>query len=125
MRLQHLYRDAAQKGTRQRSGKVRMADFSGPTRLDSIFGCRLAAESGTAAAPDAVAKAFDRAWDRHMALWREGLVSGAAQVAEWGLACLGAVAEGPPLKHLVMHFEEASHSSRLVALESAAKSSTV
>ena len=74
---------------------------------------------GIDVAEEDVARAFDRAWERHMALWRDGAVSGAAEVAAWGLALLGAAADGPPLKQLVMRFEEASHSSRLVALEGA------
>jgi len=78
-----------------------------------------AREVGVDATPSAVADAFDRAWERHMALWRGGIASGAAQVAQWGLSLLGAEAEGPPLSHLVTQFEEASHSSRLVALEGA------
>jgi len=92
---------------------------------ETAHGLRVAAmrdaarEGGIDAELNDSAKAFDQAWDRHMGLWREGAVSGAAQVAEWGLALLGATAEGPALEHLVNRFEEASHSSRLVALEGA------
>jgi putative hydrolase of the HAD superfamily len=78
-----------------------------------------AREGGIDVPLEVSAKAFDQAWDRHMALWGEGAASGAAEVAEWGLALLGAAAEGPVMEHLVKRFEEASHSSRLVALEGA------
>jgi putative hydrolase of the HAD superfamily len=54
-----------------------------------------------------------------MALWREGVATGAADVANWALAELGIFHEHPAVEHLIQHFEEASHSSRVRALDGA------
>jgi FMN phosphatase YigB (HAD superfamily)/predicted kinase len=66
---------------------------------------------------DTAARAFDAAWERHVGLWQEGRVSGAAEIASWGLAELGISDRHSALEHLVRRFEEASHTSRVVALE--------
>ena len=63
--------------------------------------------------------AFDSAWERHMRLWGAGEVSGASEVALWGLAELGLRAPQPALDDLIAMFEEASHSSRVLALDAA------
>jgi putative hydrolase of the HAD superfamily len=64
-------------------------------------------------------RAFDAAWQHHMALWVTGHATGAAEVARWGLTELGFEHAGPALDHLVRRFEEASHTSYVVALDGA------
>jgi putative hydrolase of the HAD superfamily len=54
-----------------------------------------------------------------MELWRRGVASGAREIAHWGLAGLGIDDPHPALEHLIFAFEEASHSSRVTALEGA------
>ena len=66
-----------------------------------------------------VAAAFDRAWLRHMELWREGIHSGAREVARWCLEALGLPLAEPVVQHLTERFQVASHSGRVVALEGA------
>jgi len=69
---------------------------------------------------DAVAEtAFDTAWQRHMKRWQAGRASGAPEVARWGLEVLGVADSRPALERLVHRFEEASHTSRVVAVEGA------
>ncbi|MBW2268887.1 MAG: AAA family ATPase [Deltaproteobacteria bacterium] len=64
-------------------------------------------------------RAFDAAWERHMRLWAAGEASGAREVALSGLAELGLRAPHPALEDLIVMFEEASHSSRVRALDGA------
>lgn len=78
-----------------------------------------AREAGREVSRERAEAAFTAAWERHMALWKEGGVSGAAEVAAWGLAQLGLTDPHPALEHLVRRFEEASHTSHVVALEGA------
>ncbi len=78
-----------------------------------------AREAGVEVSEEVAAQAFDAAWERHMRLWREGRASGAHEVALWGLAQLGLVEPHPAHEHLVRNFEEASHSSRVEALDGA------
>ncbi len=66
-----------------------------------------------------VAAAFDRAWLRHMELWREGIHSGAREVARWCLEALGVPLAERVVQHLTERFQLASHSGRVVALEGA------
>lgn len=62
---------------------------------------------------------FDAAWGWHMRLWRKGLASGAREIASWALDELAIQDRGSVWEHLVFHFEEASHSSRVEALDGA------
>jgi len=78
-----------------------------------------AREAGEDPSRDIVSGAFDAAWERHMALWREGVATGATEVARWALAGLGIDHAYPALEHLIRRFEEASHSSHVQALEGA------
>lgn len=78
-----------------------------------------AGEAGVEVGREAGARAFDAAWHRHLELWAQGRASGAAEVAAWGLAELGLGEPHPALDHLVRRFEEASHTSHVVALEGA------
>jgi putative hydrolase of the HAD superfamily len=66
-----------------------------------------------------VGAAFDRAWSKHMELWREGVATGAREVAHWSLEFLGLPLDPVVIDHLVASFEEASHSGRVIALEGA------
>jgi putative hydrolase of the HAD superfamily len=79
----------------------------------------MAGEAGRAVAREEAERAFDAAWNRHMDLWRVGEVSGAREVALWGLAELGLAEPHPALEHLVAAFEEASHTSDVRALDGA------
>jgi putative hydrolase of the HAD superfamily len=78
-----------------------------------------ASEAGTDVSLELAGLAFDAAWDRHMRLWREGVSSGAAEVAVWALAELGLRDPHPALEHLTRSFEEASHSGSVQALPDA------
>jgi FMN phosphatase YigB (HAD superfamily)/predicted kinase len=75
-----------------------------------------AREAGREVDRETAARAFDAAWKRHMVLWERGEVSGAADVAEWVLSELQIADADAALVHLVRRFEEASHTSRVVAL---------
>jgi putative hydrolase of the HAD superfamily len=86
-------------------------------RADAVL--RAARESGARVEPEAAAAAFDRAWQRHVDLWIEGVASGARQVAGWAMHELGALAHGPGFELLVAHLEHASHSSRVVPVDGA------
>jgi len=70
--------------------------------------------------PERASAAYDEAWSRHMQLWASGVASGAKDVAHWALADLGVSPHGELLAPVVERFEEASHSSSVVALEQAA-----
>ncbi len=78
-----------------------------------------AREAGREVSREAAEGAFDAAWRRHMDVWQSGCVSGAREVAHWGLAELGLDDPHPALEHLVRRFEEASHTSHVVALDGA------
>jgi putative hydrolase of the HAD superfamily len=76
-------------------------------------------EAGDEVSHREAARAFDAAWDRHMRGWAEGFETGAGEVARWGLAELGLDIPNPAFERLVAKFEEASHSSRVRAVEGA------
>jgi putative hydrolase of the HAD superfamily len=78
-----------------------------------------AREAGGEFSHHEAARAFDAAWDRHMRGWAEGFSTGAREVACWGLAELGFDMPHPAFERLVAIFEEASHSSRVRAVEGA------
>ncbi|NNL65710.1 MAG: AAA family ATPase, partial [Myxococcales bacterium] len=78
-----------------------------------------AEEAGRPVTPEEATRAFDAAWDRHMADWRAGEASGAREVAHWALGELGLHDPHPALEHLVTSFEEASHTGGVRALEGA------
>jgi putative hydrolase of the HAD superfamily len=86
-------------------------------RADALF--HAARETGARIEPEAASGAFDRAWQRHIDLWTEGVASGARPVAEWAMHELGALTHGGTFELLVAHFEHASHSSRVVPLDGA------
>ena len=79
-----------------------------------------AREAGRPVGLDEARRAFDVAWERHMELWREGVESGAREVALWGLAELGIPAPEPAaFTHLIQLFEEMSHTGEILALKGA------
>jgi FMN phosphatase YigB (HAD superfamily) len=89
-------------------------------RTDALL--HAARETGARVEPGAAAAAFARAWQRHIDLWVEGVASGARQVAGWAMHELGALAHGATFELLVAHFEQASHSSRVVPVAGAVES---
>ncbi|MBW2314251.1 MAG: AAA family ATPase [Deltaproteobacteria bacterium] len=76
-------------------------------------------EAGHAVSREDAATVFDKAWSRHMELWGKGVATGAREVARWSLTELGLENLHPALEHLVLSFEEASHSSGVCALQGA------
>lgn len=86
-------------------------------RVDALF--HAARETGARIEPEQASAAFDRAWQRHIDLWTEGVASGARDVAGWAMHALGAQDHGAAFELLVATFENASHSSRVVPVEGA------
>jgi FMN phosphatase YigB (HAD superfamily) len=78
-----------------------------------------AAEAGRRTTAEEAGRAFDAAWARHMQWWREGVQTGAHEVALDALAELGLAEPHPALEHLVSEYREASHSGRVRALDDA------
>jgi putative hydrolase of the HAD superfamily len=65
---------------------------------------------------DAAAEAFDRSWHAHMVAWSRGVATGAQEVARAAWTDLDLPENEPAIEALVGHFEEASHTSRVVPL---------
>ncbi|MBS1104932.1 MAG: HAD-superfamily hydrolase, subfamily variant 1 [Deltaproteobacteria bacterium] len=86
-------------------------------RVDALL--HAARESGARVDFEQAGCAFDRAWHHHMTLWIGGVASGAREVASWAMHDLRAPTHGATFELLVAHFENASHSSRVVPLEGA------
>jgi FMN phosphatase YigB (HAD superfamily) len=78
-----------------------------------------ATAAGHATLRDEAERAFDAAWSRHIALWRQEQASGAVEVARWSLEILGIAPEGLAFEQLVADWQEASHTSRVAALPGA------
>jgi len=76
-------------------------------------------EAGHAVSHTDAGRAFDAAWDRHMRGWVDGFATGANEVARWALSELGLGEPHPTVERLVAIFEEASHSSRVCAIDGA------
>lgn len=64
-------------------------------------------------------RAFNAAWQRHMKLWEERKASGAREVALWALEELAVGDADASVGQLILRLEEASHTSKVVALEGA------
>jgi len=86
-------------------------------RADALL--HAARETGARIELEQAVAAFERAWKRHHELWVEGVASGAREIAGWAMHQLGALTHGASFELLVAHFENASHSSCVVALEGA------
>ncbi len=78
-----------------------------------------AIQSGYDVSRDDAAHAFDEAWRTHLQAWSAGRATGAGEVAREGLQLLGVRAVQPMLGQLIDHFENASHSGRVCALDGA------
>ena len=78
-----------------------------------------AQEAGRATSSAEAGNAFDRAWEHHMNRWREGVSTGATDIALHALRLLGLQSPHPALEHLVREYEESSHSSQVTALDGA------
>ena len=92
-------------------------DVAQRLRIDELL--EAGREAGSPATREEAEGAYHRAWTRHLELWRAGEASGAREIAGWSLEALGLADPHPALEHLVRSFEEASHSSRVSALEGA------
>jgi putative hydrolase of the HAD superfamily len=78
-----------------------------------------AAEAGRPVAPEQATAAFDQGWAHHQAQWRDGVATGAPEIAAEVVAALGLGDRPHALRHLIDHFQEASHSGRVTALPGA------
>lgn len=78
-----------------------------------------ATEAGRTTMREEAERAFDAAWSRHMALWRQQQASGALEVARWSLATLGVEPRGEALARLVHEWQEASHTNQVTSLPGA------
>lgn len=81
---------------------------------------RAAGEGGRSTTREEARAAFDSAWEEHMACWRRGVATGAHEVALGALDELGLHEPHPALEHLVTEYQQASHSSRVLAVPDAA-----
>ena len=86
-------------------------------RVEALLGA--AREAGRPASPERAREAFDAAWNLHLEAWRSGRATGAPEVARDALLQLGCAEPHPALERLVSEYQEASHSSRVTALEGA------
>jgi putative hydrolase of the HAD superfamily len=86
-------------------------------RVEALHGATV--EAGVPITREMAAEAFNGAWQRHTALWREGVASGAPEIAGWALATLEIAPGGTAYERLVAHWQEASHSGRVEALDGA------
>jgi FMN phosphatase YigB (HAD superfamily)/predicted kinase len=78
-----------------------------------------AASAGRSVSHAAARAAFDAAWSHHMICWKDGIATGAEDVARLALGVLGIGEPHTALESLVAAYQEASHSSRVVALAGA------
>jgi len=78
-----------------------------------------AREAGCEVSAEAAEAAFAAAWARHQDLWLDSIASGSREIAKWSLEAFGIATTTPAFEHLVVHFEEASHTSHVKALDGA------
>jgi putative hydrolase of the HAD superfamily len=78
-----------------------------------------AEEAGRETTISEAGAAFDVGWAHQMACWRDGINAGAREVAIHALRELGLLEPHPALEHLIREYEEASHSSQVLAIEGA------
>jgi FMN phosphatase YigB (HAD superfamily)/predicted kinase len=86
-------------------------------RVDALL--RAAREAGRTSTRAEVSAAFDAGWEHQMACWRDGIKSGAREVAIHALRELDLHEPHPALEHLIGEYEEASHSGQVLAIEGA------
>jgi FMN phosphatase YigB (HAD superfamily)/predicted kinase len=65
------------------------------------------------------ASAFDQGWALHMSLWRDGVATGAREIAQSALTALGLTERSELLDPLVEHLQHASHSGRVAEVPGA------
>lgn len=70
--------------------------------------------------PEALLGAFDAAWNRHILLWTRGVATGAPEIAQHAFTALDLPDDEAALGTLVEHWQEASHSGAVAALDGAA-----
>lgn len=76
-----------------------------------------ARQLGLEVGPGAAEQALEAAWQRHIALWQQGICSGAEDIVGWALGTLGAEPGDTP--DLVRAFAEASLEARILPLDGA------
>ncbi len=86
-------------------------------RVEALM--RAALEAGRQTTRDEANAAFNAGWEYQMACWRDGIKSGAREVAIHALRELGLCEPHPALEHLIGEYEEASHSGQVLAIEGA------
>jgi FMN phosphatase YigB (HAD superfamily)/predicted kinase len=86
-------------------------------RVEAVRDAALAA--GRAVDLAEAAAAFDQGWGLHMSLWRDGVASGAPEIARSALHALGLAPEPAVLAPLVEHLQQASHSGRVAEVPGA------
>jgi FMN phosphatase YigB (HAD superfamily)/predicted kinase len=86
-------------------------------RVDALT--RAAQEAGHSTTREEAGAAFDAGWEHQMACWRDGIKSGAREVAIHALRELGLREPHPALEHLIGEYEDASHSGQVLAIEGA------
>jgi FMN phosphatase YigB (HAD superfamily)/predicted kinase len=86
-------------------------------RVDALK--RAAEEAGRPTTRAEASAAFDVGWEHQMASWRDGIKSGAREVAIHALRELDLREPHPALEHLIGEYEEASHSGQVLAIEGA------
>jgi FMN phosphatase YigB (HAD superfamily)/predicted kinase len=88
-------------------------------RVDALT--RAAVEAGRPTTRAEASAAFDAGWQHQMACWRDGIRSGAREVAIHALRKLDLHEPHPALEHLIGEYEEASHSGQVLEIEGARK----
>lgn len=88
-------------------------------RIDAVV--EVANGAGAGIDADAGAAALDLAWQRHHALWEQGVVTGAAEMAAWALASVG-VRVPAPAARLAARWGDLSLDIGVRALDGAAAS---
>jgi predicted kinase/FMN phosphatase YigB (HAD superfamily) len=78
-----------------------------------------AEQAGRSVTSEVARRVFDEAWNEHMLAWRQGVATGAPEVARAALEAVGIATEGPHFDALVAQWQEASHSGRVRAVEGA------
>jgi FMN phosphatase YigB (HAD superfamily)/predicted kinase len=86
-------------------------------RVAAVREAALAAGRETSQAE--AASAFDQGWALHMSLWRDGVATGAPEIAESALAALGLAERRDVLGPLALHLQHASHSGRVMEVPGA------
>lgn len=87
---------------------LRERDFAVPRERRAAALVETAAAAGIALDATAAGDAVRAAFDRHLALWMEGVGSGAAEIALWALASVGVADADVRAPALAQRFEDAA-----------------